>query len=123
MRHLLGHQRLRRDRGVGGAAAHGEIVADHHHGATIDLAAAEHAVRRRQILQLALLVIFGRAGYRPDLVKTLMIEQTVDTLANREPTLVTLPLDLVNAAHLAREGFAPGEVVEFRLPVHSDPPC
>jgi hypothetical protein len=33
-----------------------------------------------------------------------------------------LPLDLVNAAHLAREVFAPGEVVEFRLPVHSDPP-
>jgi hypothetical protein len=33
-----------------------------------------------------------------------------------------LPLDLVNAAHLARERFAPSEVVEFRLPVHSYPP-
>ena len=95
---------------------------DHHDGATIDLAAAEHAVRRRQVCQLALRVIFGHTGDRADLVKTLMIEQTVDTLANGEPALVTLALDLVNAAHLARERFAPGEVVEFRLPVHSDPP-
>jgi hypothetical protein len=34
-----------------------------------------------------------------------------------------LPLDLVNASHLARERFAAGEVVEFRLPVHSHPPA
>jgi hypothetical protein len=33
-----------------------------------------------------------------------------------------LSLDLVNAAHLPREGFAPGELVEFRLPVHPLPP-
>jgi hypothetical protein len=33
-----------------------------------------------------------------------------------------LPLDLVNASHLARERFAPGEVVELRLPGHSYPP-
>jgi hypothetical protein len=51
-----------------------------------------------------------------------LIEQPVDAFANGEPALVALPLDLVNAAHLAREVFAPGEVVEFRLPVHSDPP-
>jgi len=57
VRHLLGHQRLRRDRGIGRAAAHGEIVADSYHRSAVDLAAAEHAVRRRQILQLALLVI------------------------------------------------------------------
>ena len=69
-----------------------------------------------------MLVIFGRAGYRADLVKTLLVEKLVDPLANGEPALVALPLDLVNAAHLVREGFAPGEVVEFRLPVHSDPP-
>jgi hypothetical protein len=29
-----------------------------------------------------------------------------------------LPLDLVDAAHLAREGFAAGELVKFRLPAH-----
>ena len=49
MRHLLGHQRLRRDRRIGRAAAHGKIVADHDDRAAVDLAAAEHAVRRRQV--------------------------------------------------------------------------
>jgi hypothetical protein len=52
----------------------------------------------------------------------LPIDQFVDALANGEPALVMLPLDLVNASHLPREGFAPSEVVEFRLPVHSYPP-
>ena len=122
MRHLLGHQRLGRDRGIRGAAAHGKIVADHDHRAAVDLAAAEHAVGRRQILEFAVLVIFGGAGNRADLVEALSIDQFVDALANGEPALVALPLDLVNASHLARERFAPGEVVEFRLPVHSYPP-
>ena len=122
VRHLLGHQRLGRDRGIRRAAAHGEIVADHDHGAAVDLAAAEHAVRRRQVREFAVLVIFGRAGNRADLVEAFRIDQTVDALANGEPALVALPLDLVNAAHLARERFAPSEIVEFRLPVHSYPP-
>jgi hypothetical protein len=33
-----------------------------------------------------------------------------------------LTLDLVSAPHLARERFAPREIVELRLPVHSYPP-
>ena len=122
MRHLLGHQRLCRDRGIGRAAAHGEIVADHDHGAAVDLAAAEHAVRRRQVLEFAVLVVFGDAGDGADLVEGILVDQPVDALANGEPALVMLALDLVNASHLARERFAPGEVVEFRLPVHSYPP-
>ena len=122
MRHLLGHQRLGRDRGIRRAAAHGEIVADHDHRPAVDLAAAEHAIRRRQIGEFAALVIFGDAGNRADLVEAFLIDQFVDALANGEPALVALPLDLVNASHLARERFAPGEVVEFRLPVHSYPP-
>ncbi len=122
MRHLLGHQWLGRDRGIGGAAAHRKIVADHHHRPAIDLAAAEHAIGRRQIGEFALPVIFGDTGNRADLVKAFGIYQAVDALANGEPALVALPLDLVNASHLARECFAPGEVVELRLPVHSYPP-
>ena len=50
MRHLLGHQRLCRDRRIGGAAAHRKIVADHDHRAAVDPRAAEHAIRRRQVL-------------------------------------------------------------------------
>ena len=122
VRHLLGHQRLCRDRRVRRAAAHGKIVADHDHRAAIDLAAAEHAVRRRQVGEFAVVVIFADAGNRADLVEGFCIDQLVDALADGEPALVALPLDLVNASHLARERFAAGEVVEFRLPVHSYPP-
>ena len=67
-------------------------------------------------------LIFGDAGNRADLMKAFRIDQSVDALANGEPALVALTLDLVNASHLARERFAPGEVVEFRLPGHSYPP-
>ena len=122
MRHFLGHQRLGRDRGVGRTAAHGEIVADHDHGAAVDLAAAEHAVGRRQLLEFAVVVVFGDAGDRADLVEGILVDQSVDALTNREPALVMLALDLVNASHLARERFAPSELVELRLPVHSYPP-
>ncbi len=72
--------------------------------------------------EFAVLVIFGDAGNRADLVEAFLIDQPVDALANGEPALVALPLDLVNASHLARERFAPGEVVELRLPIHSCPP-
>ena len=122
MRHLLGHQRFRGDRSIRRAAAHGKIVADHDHGAAVDPAAAEHAVRRRQLGEFAARVILADPGDSADLVKTVWIHQPVDALANGEPALVVLPLDLVNASHLARERFAPGEVVELRLPGHSYPP-
>ena len=122
MRHLLGHQRLGGDRSVRRTAAHGEIVADNDHRPAVDLAAAEHAVRRRQIGKLAVLVVFGNSGNRSDLVEAFPVDQSVDALTNGEPALVALPLDLVNASHLARERFAPGEVVELRLPGHSYPP-
>ena len=122
VRHLLGHQGLGGDRGIRGAATHGEIVADDHNRPAIDLAAAEHAIRGRQIFEFAALVIFGGTGNRADLVEAVFIDQLVDPLADGEPALVALPLDLVNASHLARERFAPGEVVELRLPVHSYPP-
>src|SRR5205823_11566860 len=122
MRHFLGHQRLGRYRGVSRAAAHGEIVTDHDHGAAVDLAAAEHAVGRRQVLEFAVFVVLGDAGNRADLVEGILVDQSVDALTNGEPALVMLALDLVNASHLARERFAPSELVELRLPVHSYPP-
>jgi hypothetical protein len=74
------------------------------------------------MLQLVVFVIFGDPGNGADLVEGIIVDQFVDTLANGKPALVTLSLDLVNAPHLPRERFAPGEVVEFRLPIHSFPP-
>src|SRR5439155_20377768 len=100
VRHLLGHQRFCRDRGISGAATHGEIVTNHDHGAAIDRAATADAVRRRQILQFALFIILADTGNSADLVKALRVNEFVNPLANGEPALVVLPLDLVNASHL-----------------------
>lgn len=122
MRHLLRHQRLCGDRRIRRTTTDREIVADHDHGAAIDARAAEHAVRRRQFLKLAAGIVLTDAGDGTNLVEAAAINQLVDTLPNSQPALVMLSLDLVNAAHLPREGFAPGELVEFRLPVHSGPP-
>ena len=122
VRHFLGHQGLCGNRGIRRAAAYREIVADHDHGAPVHPAAAEHAIGGRHVRELAVLVIFTAAGYGADLVKAFGIEQLVDALAHGEPALVALPLDLVNAAHLARKRLPPGEFVEFRLPVHSGAP-
>lgn len=122
MRHLFGHQGLGRDRRIGRSAAHGEVVADHDDRTTLDLAATEHAVRRREMREFAGRIIFADAGDGADFVKASGIDQLVDALANREPALVMLSLDLVSAAHLPRERFAPGEVLELRLPDHSRSP-
>src|SRR5436190_2099345 len=120
--HFLRHQWFCGNRRVRRATAHRKIVADHHHRAAIDLGAAEHAVRRCQLLEFALFVVFTDAGDGADLVEAAPVRQLVDALTNGEPALVTLSLDLVNASHLAREGFAPREVVELRLPDHPHPP-
>jgi len=104
------------------SAAHGEIVADHDHSAAVDLGAAEHAIGRRQAFELATLVVFADPGDRSELMEAVGIDQLVDAFTDGEPALVALPLDLLNAAHLARECFAPSEVVEFGLPDHSSPP-
>ena len=53
-RHALRHDRLLADGGVGAAAAHGEVVADHHHRAAIHQAAADDAVGGREFRQLAI---------------------------------------------------------------------
>src|SRR5581483_4367859 len=101
------------------AAAHGKIVADHNDRTSINLAATEHAVGGSGAFQLALLVIFSNTGYGADFVEAFLVEQAVDALAHREPPLVVLPLDLVRAAHCARQGLPPGQFVKLRLPVHS----
>src|SRR5689334_7999688 len=61
MRHLFRHQGFCRDRSVRRTAADRKVVADHDYSTAVDLAAAEHAVRRRYVLELALLVIFADA--------------------------------------------------------------
>src|ERR1700743_2914791 len=99
MRHILGHQRLSRDRGVRRATAHGKIVADHDHRPAVDLAAAGHAIGRRALPKFPGFIISGDTGNRAELVKSLLTDPFADALVNGEPALVALPLDLVNASH------------------------
>ncbi len=73
------------------------------------------------MFQLALLVIFAETGDGADLVEAAGIDDAVDALADSQAALVVLTLDLVRPAHLPREGFAPGQFLELRLPTHSFP--
>ena len=102
-RHLFRHQRLGGDRGVGGAAADGEIVADDNDRPAVDQPAAEHAIRRRERGEVAGGIILGLAGDGADLVEASRIDEERNALAHGQPAAVMLALDLVGAAHLARE--------------------
>ena len=64
------------------------------------------------MLQFAVIVVFADAGNGAELVKGFGIDQSLDTFADGKPALVVLTLDLVSAAHLPRERFAPREIVE-----------
>ena len=117
-RHLFCHQPLAGDRCVGGPAAHGKVIGDDDGGAAIDHAAADHAICRRQVGQVARCIVLAEAGDGAELVKAVRVEQLVDALAHREPAAVVLALDLVGAAHLPRECLALAQFVKFGLPVH-----
>ena len=121
-RHLFRHQRLGGDRGVGRAAADGEIVADDHDRPAVDQPAAEHAIRRRERGEVAGGIVLGLAGDGADLVEASRIDEERNALAHRQPATIVLALDLVGAAHLAREAFAAHQLIEFGLPVHAAPP-
>ena len=104
--HALGQDRLHRDGGVGRAAAHREVVAQHDHRAAVDLRSPHHAVGRRELGQLVVGVVLGLAGDGADLVEAALVDQPVDALAHREPAAVVLALHLVGPAHLARHALA-----------------
>ena len=116
--HLLGHQRLLANGGIGGAAPHGEIVAHHHDRPAVDARTAKYAVRRRELLKLVLRVVTRPPGDRADFMEAAGIDQRVDPLAYGEPPAVVLALDLVGPAHGARHALAAPQLLELALPVH-----
>jgi hypothetical protein len=75
---------LLEDRGVGGAAADGEVVAAYHDRAAVDAPTAHHEVRRGQLGEPALLVVAAASGQRAHLVERSGIEDPLDALAHRE---------------------------------------
>src|SRR5262249_34096096 len=110
------------DRGVGGAAADGEIVAADDHRAAVDLAAAEDEIRRLKIDELALFVVAALAGDRADLAEALRIEELVDALTHGELAGLAVALDLFGAAHPGGERLALLQLFEFGLPAHARAP-
>ncbi len=118
-RHPFGHDRLLADGRIRAAAAHGEVVADHHHRSAIHHRAAHHAVGRREGLQVALRVVFSAPGDRADLVEAALVRQRLDALAHGQAAAIMLAPHLVRPAHLPGQGLAPPQFVEFGLPGHA----
>ena len=118
VRHLFGRHLLLDDRGVGRAAAHGEIVAGHDDAAAFDATAAEEEVGRGHRLQCAGFVVGAVARDRADFVEAAGIEQCADALAHRQAAGGALPRNLVRSAHLAGQGLTLPQFFEFGLPGH-----
>ncbi len=121
VRHLLGGDLLGLDPGVGGAAAHREIVADDDDAPPVEAGPAEHDVGGSEGLEAAAGTVLRLAGDGADLVQAARVDQRVDALAHGEAAVVVLALDLLRPAHLARQGLAPAQLRDFRLPTPRRP--
>ena len=121
VRHLLRHHLLLPDGGIGGAAAHREVVAADHDRSAVDPAASEHEIGRLQRLKLAVVAVAAAPRDRADLVEAVRVEQAVDALAHREPAGIVLALDLFGPAHLPGERLAPPQFFDLGFPAHPAP--
>src|SRR5262245_49048593 len=119
--HLLAEQVLVLERGVRGAAAHGEVVAAYHHRAPVDGRSSEDEVRGREALEVVVLVVGRLAGDLADLVEAPGIHELVDPLPNRQASAVVLAAHSLLAAQLLGESLAALEFLELWLPAHSSP--
>ena len=117
---LLGVDLLTRDRGVGRAAANGEVVAADDDLPAVDAACASDEVGGHEAFQLADRVVLSLAGQRTDLAERAIVQQGRDPLADGQAAGVVLPPDLVRAAHALSEFVPPAELVQLRLPCHAD---
>src|SRR6185503_6682426 len=83
-RHHFGAHLLFLQPPVGGAAAHGEVVAGDDDGTSIERTASHHEVRRHERGHVARVVVFRLARDAADLAERAGIEELVDALAHRE---------------------------------------
>ena len=118
--HLLAHDVLFLDRGVGRAAADAEVAAAADR-ASVDPGTPEDEVRGQEVLEVVAAVIGREAGDGPDLVEAAGIDQGVDALADREASAVALAPHAHFPAEPVRGGLAAVQFVELRLPVHGGP--
>ena len=118
VREPLGVDRLLPDRGVGGAAANGEVVALHDGAAPVDAAMADDRVGGQEICQLPVVVVGRASGERAGLVEAARVEQPVDALAHGQATGGVLAGDALLAAHPPGQLLAPAKLLELGLPAH-----
>src|SRR5215210_7320426 len=107
MCHALGIDGLLPDRGVGGAAPDGEVVALYDRAPSVDPALPDDRVRRHEVRELAVVAVACASGQCAGLVEAAVVEQPLDALADREPAGRVLARDALLAAHPARELLAP----------------
>ena len=116
VRHAFGVHLLLEDRRVGRTAAHGEVVAADHDGASVDAPTAHDEVRRRGVDEIAVVVVRRAPGERADLVKRVRVEQRVDAFPNGQLSLGAVLGDLLVATHATSQLRTPRELLELRLP-------
>ena len=110
--------RLAADRGIRRAAAHGEIVAQHHGRAAIKFRPANDGIGRHEAVELLILIIGRDTGDLANLVKASWIDQKGHALADGELAPAALPRDRLFAAHLFRHAFPPAKLFYRLLPRH-----
>jgi hypothetical protein len=116
--HLLAQQMLLLDRGVGGATAHGEVVAADHDRPAVDPGPPEDEVRRREVGEVVVTVVARLAGDLAQLVKAAGVDEPVDPLADGQSAAVVLSLDARGAAELLGKRLAPPQLLHLGLPSH-----
>ena len=116
--HAFRHDGLFANGCIRAAAAHGEIIAQHHHRAAINLRTAHDAIGWRQRLQIALGIIFAPPGNGADFVETILIHQLQHAFAHGQPPAIMLAFHLIRPAHGLRHGLAALQLLDFRLPSH-----
>ena len=116
MRHLLAGDQLVADGAVVGAAAHGEIVTDHHHRPALHPTPARDQVRGNEAVEPALVVVLTGTGELAELAEAARVEQPVDALAYRQPAVVAMALELFLAPHLLGEPMTMSEFLELLFP-------
>src|SRR5262249_61079138 len=106
--------------GAGRAAAPGKAAAADAPAPAADASRPEDRVRREKAVELAVLVS-RLAGQRAGLGERVAVEQLLDPLAHAEAAGLVLALDVVRAAHAARQLVAAPELLDLFFPAHTVP--
>jgi hypothetical protein len=106
------------DRGIRGAAAHGEVVGEDHRRAPVQRRPPGDGTGRQEALHLVIGRIGGAPGNLADLMEAARVCQKGDALAHGQLAAAALALDGFVAAHFLGQPFAPAELFNRFFPTH-----